>query len=495
MHRFQRLALAAMTASLVTSCDDPAQPDPSSSPELQTATTTHRRFYVSASATSGGTGTSASTWSLATALNQPSAVHPGDTLWLRGGTYRGAFNSRLTGTASAPVVVRQYPGERATIQGTLNVGGAYTWYWGFEVANTNTGTQNLTGIDARAPGVRLINLVVHDHSGNGMGVWSESPNAEVYGSIVYNNGFCGLGAGCSSWGHGIYAQNATGTKRLADNIVFQSFGYGFHEYTDHSYLRNFTLDGNVAFNNGLRNGTNIMVGGGTPVEGLTATHNMTYQTPGFGSAGTWLGRTDAQNRDLVARDNYLVGGWPAFRLFNWTQATVTGNTIVGWGLAGSMVDQRGGTSGYQWSNNRFFGTSSVYEWAWKAVAYTFGTWRHSTGFGGTDAYTSGRPASTVVFVRPNKYERGRANVIVYNWGKASSVSADLSKVLSVGDRFEVHNAQRFYAAPVVSGTYAGGSLRIPVASVTPYAPISGWPGSTAGTGTQFQVFVVLRPAK
>jgi hypothetical protein len=490
MHRIQQLALAAITASLVMSCDDPAQPEPNSQPELVTATTTYRRFYVSASATSGGAGTSASPWSLATALSQPSAVHPGDTLWLRGGTYRGTFHSRLTGTASTPIVLRQYPGERATIQGTLTVGGAYTWFWGFEVANTNKSSQNVTGIDARAPGVRLINLVVHDYSGNGMGVWSESPNAEVYGSIMYNNGF--RGSTSSSYGHGIYAQNATGTKRLADNIVFQSFGYGFHEYTEQSYLRNFTLDGNVAFNNGLRNGNNILVGGSTPVEGLTVTRNMTYQTPGLGVAGTWLGRTSAQNRDLVARDNYLVGGLPAFRLFNWTQATVTGNTIVSWGVAGSMVDERGGTSGYQWSGNRYFGTSSVNEWSWKTIGYTFAAWHRSTSFGGTDAYTSGRPSATVTFIRPNKYEAGRANVIVYNWSNAGSVSADLSKVLSVGDHYEVRNAQRFYDTPIASGTYAGGGLRIPIQSVTPYTPIVGWPGRAAGTGTQFQVFVVLR---
>src|SRR5213078_3276221 len=57
-------------------------------------------------------------WNLATALSGGNGkVQPGDTVWLRGGTYAGQFRSTLTGTAAAPIVVRQYPGERAIIDG------------------------------------------------------------------------------------------------------------------------------------------------------------------------------------------------------------------------------------------------------------------------------------------------------------------------------------------------------------------------------------------
>ena len=74
-------------------------------------------FYVATNASSSGTGTIGNPWTLQTALNQPSAVHPGDTIWLRGGTYAGHFTSHLTGTSSNPIKVRQYPGERARIDG------------------------------------------------------------------------------------------------------------------------------------------------------------------------------------------------------------------------------------------------------------------------------------------------------------------------------------------------------------------------------------------
>src|SRR5512143_2513470 len=114
-------------------------------------------FYVSPTGTTGtgvGTGTVSNPWALQTALSQPAAVHPGDTIWLRGGTYTGAFTSYLTGTSSQPIVVRAYPGERATLDGniypsglgpaanTLQVEGEYTWYWGLEITNSNPNRWN-----------------------------------------------------------------------------------------------------------------------------------------------------------------------------------------------------------------------------------------------------------------------------------------------------------------------------------------------------------------
>ena len=111
-------------------------------------------FYVSPTGTTStaqGTGTITNPWALQTALSQPAVVHPGDTIWLRGGTYTGHFTSYLTGTASQPIVVRPYPGERATLDGNMNpsesgnsepvltvhICSGYTWYWGLEVTNSS----------------------------------------------------------------------------------------------------------------------------------------------------------------------------------------------------------------------------------------------------------------------------------------------------------------------------------------------------------------------
>src|ERR1035437_8864876 len=119
-------------------------------------------FYVSPAGTTStapGTGSITNSWSLQTALSQPAAVHPGDTIWLRGGIYTGEFRSYLTGTALSPIKLRQYPGERATLDGNVNPAvlgnhievltiqtgdGAYTWFWGLEVMNSNPNRYNPT---------------------------------------------------------------------------------------------------------------------------------------------------------------------------------------------------------------------------------------------------------------------------------------------------------------------------------------------------------------
>ena len=50
-------------------------------------------FYVSPTGTPRGNGSLKNPWDLQTALNQPPVVHPGDTIWLRGGEYRPASSS------------------------------------------------------------------------------------------------------------------------------------------------------------------------------------------------------------------------------------------------------------------------------------------------------------------------------------------------------------------------------------------------------------------
>jgi hypothetical protein len=392
----------------------------------------HGGHYVSPSGAAGASGGASAPWDLETALSGANGkVQPGDTIWLRAGTYRGNFESKLAGSASAPIVVRQYPGERATIDGSLSVEGRNTWYWGFEIANSDPGTRNVEGVDSHCPGCRFINLVIHDHSGNGLGMWSEGPDQEAYGNIIYNNGFWGPTNG--SYGHGIYAQNVSGAKRILDNILVNQFGYGVHIYTEESGLWNFIVAGNVVVNSGLGDGMDFQVGGLQPVNNLVFTDNMSYRSPDRRTDTARLGYNwGPSNFGAVVTDNYLVGN---LLLFFWKAMKLQRNTIV----------------------------------------------------------DGAPPSATRVVVEPNFYEDGRANVVIYNWGKESSVPVDLSAVLRPGDHFVVRDAQNFYGPPVLSGSYAGGNVAIPITSDHPAPSITTEPVSN--TGAEFNVYVVIRAAK
>src|SRR5256885_15829080 len=74
--------------------------------------------YVSPVGSSAADGTMARPWDLATAVGGAGGrIAPGDTIWLRGGTYRGAVVSSVHGAAGAPGGGRQYRGGRAGIDG------------------------------------------------------------------------------------------------------------------------------------------------------------------------------------------------------------------------------------------------------------------------------------------------------------------------------------------------------------------------------------------
>jgi len=111
---------------------------------------------------------------------------------------------------------------------------------------------------------------------------------------------------------------------------------------------------------------------------------------------------------------------------------------------------------------------------------------------GTNRVLAAAPSQPAVFVRPNAYEAGRANVVVYNWSQQDTVPVALAGVLRRGDRYAVYNVQDFFGAPVAGGVYAGGPVRIPMRGVTPPAPIGGAPQPPPPTGTAFGVFVVTR---
>jgi hypothetical protein len=137
-------------------------------------------IYVAPTGSSSANGGLANPVDLGTGLNGVLA-HPGDTVWLRGGTYRGSFYSYLSGTASQPVTVRQYPGERATIDGGLvQANGGYCTYRDFELtrsSNTRVSSQSGSGptdlpiqdgFNVRAPSIKVVNLIVHDIVGCGV---------------------------------------------------------------------------------------------------------------------------------------------------------------------------------------------------------------------------------------------------------------------------------------------------------------------------------------
>jgi hypothetical protein len=469
-----------------------------------------RGWYAAPNGSSGGDG-SRQPWDLQTALHGGNGkVQPGDTVWLRGGTYSSTtpINSTLTGTASAPVVVRQYPGERAILNASgatsptsrgdfFTVSGNYSTFWGFEVMDSDpdrTLDTRPNMIIVHASHVKLINLIVHD-GGIGFYTFADPVDIEIYGCLAYNNGWQESVFGN---GHGIYAKSNAGPVYLRDNILFNQFGYGIHIFTilGQDGLTNLHAEGNVAFNNGAVTtdpvnspSANILVGGSEPVRNGTLVDNMTYFSPNVGVHNLLVGFSMTANQDITVRNNYAVGGMLLLEVGRWQSFTMTDNSLFG--ATSDMIWLRDSTlSGFQLANNRYYRDSSADAWGYRNTDYHFAPWQQITGVGASDRAALSPPAEPKVFLRPNRYEPGRANLIIYNWSRQAAVPVDLSGVVQVGDVYEIRNVQNFFGAAVATGTYGGGPVDVPMSGVTPVPPIGGSPTPPPQTGPDFGVFVV-----
>ena len=436
--------------------------------------------FVSVEGAADGDGTLDHPLDLATALSAETPVRPGMTLWLRGGTYSGAFRSDLTGTEQQPIVVRPYPGEHVAIDSApfgkpaLMIYGAWTTYRDFEVFNSNpirhSSQQNSSqptdlprgqGVVVHAPHTRVVNLVLHDLAG-GLDIWSDAIDGEAYGNIIYDNGWQ---AGDRSNGHGVYTQNREGIRRLRENVIFNQFATGIHAYgSDAASLDNITLEGNVVFNNGVfgqKYDHNILIGGGR-----TATHpvliaNHTYYSSGRGlkfgqnNVGYLAGCTE-----LEARDNYFVAAEFGFSL--------------------EMVNCGGSVR-----HNTFLGELRLVEGKTliddPSVRARFPE----------NTFVDRPPDAAEVFVRSNEYQRGRAHVIVYNWRRSATADVDLAQArLAPGDRYEIRDAQNYFNSPVLSGTFDGALVQLPLKNLKAVKPIGDGITAPFHTSPEFVVFVV-----
>jgi hypothetical protein len=414
-------------------------------------------WFASPSGSAGGAGTIGSPWDLATALaggTGGTAIQPGDTLYLRGGTYTGHFTSTLTGTSGSHIKVMPYgrgtgSRERVTIDcynagnadPGFNIQGAYTDYYDIECYTSNVtrttatpgstppnGCNNGFAFDPNTPpnDIRCINFVVHD-TAQGPFFTRVAHNVEVYGLLAYYNGWDGPDRG---HGHALYFQNDLGyTKKATNCICHNCFDLGVQSFGSNS-INDLTLDQVTIFDSGRISsfGTqpnwNMGAGGSGGGYNLSVNDSDSYSTTNTYDNLTY---TDGWHNWSVTN-----GHW--YNSFSFTAAWLYGTIVCN----GNIFPWDGGQSAY-----------------------------------GTNSY-AGRPASgKTILVRPNAHETGRGNIIVFNWDLSSTVSVDVSTVgLQNGDSYEVRHSMDFYGTAVASGTYNGSNITIPMTGLPIATPIN-----------------------
>lgn len=409
-------------------------------------------------------------------LGDATPARPGDRLWLAGGTYSGRFESVVSGAEGAPVVVRPEPGQRATIDGSLSIGGDWSEFYELEILSSDAHRTSAeagsfpkdiriaTGCDLNGSHSKLVNSVVHDIVGNGVGIWRKAVGSEVYGCLIYNNGWKAPDRG---HGHGIYQQSESPAdpQRILNNLVWQNLGGGIDPHGSGT-MRGFLISGNIVFRNTLNLGfydtlhdclviDNRVEGAirtlfykwvtGTVLRGNYVTENLQLD----------LG-ADAVVELNIARGAKVQLGAPLSEAYRFDR-----NLYRGGPLSLSDVDGELGVGGFE---------------DWQAL-----------GLDPKGLYL-GPFAEVDVFVHPNDYAPGRAHVAVFNWPRHASVEVDLAEVLEPGQAFEIRDAQNYFGGPVAVGEYDG-PIALPL-ELSERSLRNGL-GTPAHTGAEFGAFVVI----
>lgn len=449
-------------------------------------------YYASPQGTSAGDGSWEQPWDLRTALaGAGGVIVPGDTVWVRGGRYPGNYVTHLEGVPGGYITFRQFPGERSTVDGQLQAGssGAYLTFWGLEVMQSNPIGN---GLYIQASHSRFINMVVHDAGAQGISFYVPAIDSEVHGCISYNNGTE------ANLDHGIYVHETD--KRVEDCVFFNNMANGIHAHETNPQ-RNVVIRGNISFNNGTidpqanPNGSNLLVRGVGGSSGGQVLDNILYFSREDDGENLRVGDGNAaHNQDIVVRGNYVVGGSTVLLVNQWEQLTVQDNVLIG-SASKAVVSWGGRGAETVWSGNRWYRDPASAGWRLGSTSYDFAGWQQASGTGATDEVSAALPTVARVFVRPNKYEPGRAHIAVYNWGGQGTVAVDVAGVLEVGADYEVHNVQDLYGTPVASGVYAGAPLELPTSGVAPPVPLGRAAATPPRTAPAFDAFLLTsRPA-
>lgn len=203
-----------------------------------------------------------------------SALSPGQTLCLHGGTYGSAsteFNFTHSGTPGSSITVRSYPGERALIHGHVYLSANYFVFSNFDIDGDNTffnahrsedqGCLSYTQPVTDALHIAGSNIIFQDNNlyqsvpaQRGVGVLvGDNTGVQATDVTIRRNRIHDVG-GCKAFDHVIYMAHASGAQVYQNWLYNDQHGWGIQVYpgTQNSHIYSNVID-NV--------GAGLVVGG------------------------------------------------------------------------------------------------------------------------------------------------------------------------------------------------------------------------------------------
>ena len=436
-----------------------------------------------------------------------SLIVDGEALYINGVSGNTVSVNRAAAGSSTSAVAHSAGAIVRMAGNQLYTSGNNTTYQDFEIRNSdplrnwNTdGAEGLRGCGVfnTGNGNKFVNLNVHDNL-NGIFSGSSSSNTEVYGTLSYNNGM--FDDTTDGKGHGMYLENASGYSKIHDNIVLNNFGNGAQLYGRTAAYPGGDIQGNLFANSGSPLGAstrhhNLVVGPESQrIADILIANNFFFHPHGVLGYNMVFGYGSGVDNGRILNNYFVGGGGIGLELTDVTNVTATGNKFYTANSSG--VNIQSSQAPYAVNNNTYYGTSSTAGEFGNVTVHenqTFSQWKSSTGFDAASTIISNALPDTVI-VRPNAYQQGRANVIVFVPSGAASISVNLSAAgLAAGQLFTIQNAFNFNGLPLISAAFNPASpiVSIPLTGLTTsVATPLGASYTPSTTSPQMTVFVVV----
>ncbi|MBV6433881.1 MAG: hypothetical protein IANPNBLG_04115 [Bryobacteraceae bacterium] len=238
----------------------------------------------------------------------------GDTLYVQSGTYsENIYISGPAGTASAPTVIRAYPGTTVTLRGLGTNSGrvkiantSYITFHGFIITNYNQGLF----ID-NSNNITISNCSVHDVGQEGIHPNSNSSYITVDGCTIYNTGMWKYN------GEGIYvggvgADDNTNHVTVRNSVIYNTADEGIElkPGTHHCLIDGNTLHHTNIVSNGY-NGAAIEVNESTTADAAWPSNpahvirNNIIHDIGTGSGGVLLNSGIRAGTGVIVYNNLI----------------------------------------------------------------------------------------------------------------------------------------------------------------------------------------------
>lgn len=425
------------------------------------------------------------------ALLSTNTIRAGDTLWFRAGTY-GVGGSMDYTIALTGVTLRNYNGERATLDGQFPMYGSNVTVWGLEFKNsafattrTNVAVYSLYSYPGSG-GVNVRNCVFHDTCKFFLTVNSQT-DREFYGNIMWAIGDYEPPS-YHIRGPALYLQNESNAVYITDNIISKSYTEAIKVYGEDNTLtytaiaEGFVISGNItylSYNDGI-----IADSTHHAIRHVIVTNNIGFCDKQNSFSQTIAGLAEpsegVNHQHVVYNNNYGVfdaAGYTYVTYFGgWSEFNYSGNTIVN--IATDKTENGKSAAVFCFitnkvsvaiNNNNYYGFPNTFAnggqfFYGETTAPTRRSWAQWQALGHDASgsfHSNALPTANVVTIRTNKYEPGRSHIVVWNWQSNNTQTVSLANTgLDNGRGYTIQDAQDFYGTPIATGIFSNSSPNV-----------------------------------